>query len=390
MQRKSFQSATLSMLEIDYLRRHPLGSNVKVKKGSMLVYRLFDVSEEINMAAVDTILRNNQGPDRFNVPKYIDRAIVMKSPPVSFGLGQEKIIIQGKELNAQVFVKIRDFGVLSLIYQIPIESGTSWDDLLKIASDLEEGSEIDAVASQQAKEIVSSIAGALKKPSDWVSFEDYIIYFFEEFENGVNAKALLTQADLPALLMAEDKVRLADTTRKTVIENIYQYGENDMAIIEWNSAVVVEPSGGREIPDILEFAVTHLLEMRYYDDLLDRKLKLLYDDIEERRASVWKSNFDKTYEEASSRFIEFSEFIERVENSLKVVGDFYLATIYRAATRRFRLSDWQQNITRKMNILAQVSNLLQGEVNSRRSFVLDIMIILLIAYEILIAFFRNN
>jgi hypothetical protein len=371
-------------------KRRSLVSNVKVKKGSILVYRLFDVAEEINISAVDTILRNSQGPDRFNVPKYIDRAIVMKSPPVSFGLGQEKIIIQGRELTAQVFTKIRDFGVLSLIYQIYIEPGTRWDDLVKIASDLEEGSEIDTLARQQAKEITTAIHDALKKPSEWTSFEDYIIYFFEEFENGITAKDLFSHADIPALLMSEDKVKLAETTRKNVTENIYQYGENDMAIIEWNSAIVVEPGGGREILDILEFAVTHLMEMRYYDDLLDNRLKLLYDDIEKRRASVWKSNFDKTYEEASSRFIEFSEFIERVENSLKVVGDFYLATIYRAATRRFRLTDWQQNITRKMNILAQVSNLLQGEVNSRRSFVLEMTIILLIAYEIIMAFFGNK
>jgi len=362
---------------------------VQIKKGSILIYRLFDVAEEINVSKVEAILRDNRGPDRFNVPRYIDRGIVMKSAPVSFGMGTEVIHLKDRTLSADVMVKIRDFGVLSLIYQIKLEPKTDWQELVKIASDLEEGSEVDTIATQQAKEITKAIHEALKKPTNWPTFEDYIVYFIEEFENGLSAKDLLKNADVSALLMSEDKVKLSDDTKKSVTENIYQYGENDLTLIEWNSALVVEPNGGREVPDILEFAVTHLMEMRYYDDLLDTKLNELYDDIEKRRSSIWKSNFDRTYKDASARYIEFSEFIERVENSLKVVGDFYLATLYRAATRRFRLSDWQQNITRKMNLLAQVSNLLQGEVNNRRSFLMEMIIILLIAYEVGMAIFRN-
>ena len=366
-----------------------MASNIQIKKGSILIYRLFDVAEEINISKVDAILRDNRGPDRFKVPKYIDRAIVMKSPPVSFGMGSETIHIEGRTLTADVLVKIRDFGVLSIVYQIKIEPNTSWNELIQIASDLEEGSEIDTIAIQQAKEITKAIHEALKKPTEWDTFEDYIVYFIEEFENGITTNEFLQNADIPSLLLSEDKVKLSEVTKKIVTENVYQYSENDLTFIEWNSALVVEPGGGREVPDILEFAVTHLMEMRYYDDLLDTKLNQLYDDIEKRRSSIWSSNFDRTYKEASSRFIEFSEFIERVENSLKVVGDFYLATLYRAATRRFRLSDWQQNITRKMNLLAQVSNLLQGEVNNRRSFLMEMIIIILIAYEVAMAIWKH-
>lgn len=361
---------------------------VKIKKGSILIYRLFDVAEEINMPQVQAILRDNRGPDQFKVPKYIDRAIEMKNPPITFGLGEETLHIKGREIKSEVLVKIRDFGVLSLIYQIPIISGTSWQELVEFASWLEEGSEIDQLATQQANEISSAISTTLTKPHSWGSFEDYIIYFFEEFEEGITAKQLLDRADIPALLVAEDEIKLSESTRKSLKDNYFQYAENDLAMIEWNSAIVVEPSGSRDVPDILEFAVTQLMEMRFYDDLLDEKLKVLYQDIEKKRSSIWNAKYERVYHEASSRYIEFIEFIERVENTLKVVGDFYLATIYREATKRFRLSDWQSNVTRKMNILAQVSNLMQGEINSRRSNVLEFIIIVLIAYEILMALFK--
>ena len=67
---------------------------ISVKKGYLLLYRIFDVAEEINVSQIEAILRDNRGPDRFKVPRYIDRGIVMKNPPVTFGLGEEIITVK--------------------------------------------------------------------------------------------------------------------------------------------------------------------------------------------------------------------------------------------------------------------------------------------------------
>lgn len=362
--------------------------SVKIKSGSVLVYRIFDIAEEIDLKGAETLLANLKGRETYKLPKFIDRALVVKNPPVAFGLPPVTVELECGTYRAEVLGKIRDYGVLSLIYEIHLAPGTSWEQLVALAADLEEGSEIDSLAERQAQELYGTLGPILRRPTQWKVFEDYIIYFLQEFEGGVDASNLQARANLPALLLAEDKVPIGAETKKSILENFYQYGEKDLALVEWNSALVVEPDGGREVPDILEFALTHLLEMRYYDDLLDNRLAQLYDDIERSKGKMLRGKFHELYSEASSRYIEFSEFIERVENSLKVVGDFYLATVYRAANRRFRLPDWQQNITRKMNILAQVSSLLQGEVNIRRSHWLEITIILLIAFEIVSALFR--
>lgn len=362
---------------------------VRIKKGTVLIYRIFDVAQEINVTQVEAILRDNRGPDRFKVPKYIDRAIEMRKPPVTFGMGEEYITIQGKPIKVDVLVKVRDFGVLSMIYQINIEPGTSWKDLVGLAVSLEEGSEIDNLAKQQADEISKTISSTMKKAKMWSGFEDYIIYFIEEFENNLSVNEFKERVDFAKLMIAENQLSLSEATKQSLSESVYQYAENDLTIVDWNSALVIEPGGNRDIPDILEFAVTHLMEMRYYDDLLDTQLNDLYDDIEKKRGSLWASKYDRVYEEASTRYIEFLEFLERVENSLKVVGDFYLATVYRGATGQFRLKDWQDSVTRKMNILAQVSNLLQGEMNMRRSHLLEIIVIILIAYEVIAAIWKN-
>lgn len=357
-------------------------SKVSIKKGSVLVYRIFDIAEEIDLAKAETLLKTIRGPNAFRVPRFIDRGLLVKSKPLAFELPQVDVKLECGAFRMEVIGKVREYGVLSLVYEIPLREGTSWDELVALAADLEEGSEIDQLAQEMAREVSVRIKDALKRPSTWSVFEDYIIYNFEQFEGDTDATNLLSRTDVPALLLAEDDTVLAPRTREMILENTYQYGQGDLALVEWNSALVVEQVPSRDVADILEFAVTHLLEMRFYDDLLDKRLAQLYDDIEQGKNSVLRAPFAQIYQDASTRYIEFSEFIERVENSLKVVGDFYLATVYRAATRRFRLADWQQNITRKMNLLAQVSSLLQGEVNIRRSHWLEVTIIVLIAVEV--------
>lgn len=356
-----------------------------IAKGHILVYRLFDVAEDIKVNDLEKLLLNQRGPEKFNVPKFIDRALVMKQPPMVYGLGNVTLSVDGQDVQANLLAKMRDYGVISFIYQIPIEPGTKWSQLVCKAVDLEEGSEIDAHAEAFLPKFVDQIRPALVKPTRSEQFEDYIIYFIEKFEENIPISEVLNQVDIPALLLAEHEVELSAGARKAALENAFQYGDKDLAIVEWNAALVVEPSGGREIPDILEFAVSHLLEMRFYDDLLDKRLQGLYEDIEKKRKGIWSNRFDDVYDESSARFIEFTEFIEKVENSLKVVGDFYLASLYRAATKKFRLPDWQNSVTRKMNILGQVSSLLQGQVNNRRSHLLEIIIIFLIAYEVVSA-----
>lgn len=309
--------------------------------------------------------------------------MIVKTPPIAFGLGRTEFQVGEIKIAADILVKVRDFGVVSIIFQIAIAEGMKFKELIELAALLEEGTAVDEQALKLLPKLLEQIRPALVSESKSTHYEDYTIYYLEEFMSPCSPKSLLNESIIPALLLAEHQVVLSESSRQITMEQKHQYGENDLVVVEWNAAFVYEPNGGREVADILEFAVTHLLEMRYYDDLLDQRLKDLYEQISKlKRGFVWRGNFDRVYRESSAKFIEFTEFIERVENSLKVVGDFYLASVYRSATRKFRLTDWQTSVTRKIGILGQVSNLLQGEANSRRSHALEFIIVLLILYEI--------
>lgn len=387
-----------------------------ILRGSVLVYRVFDVAEEIDLTAVERILKEDRAArSRLQFRRQAGQSLFMRNPPIRVGLGESEIVIGGTRRKVDVCATLWDYGVISVVIQMPIDPGTTWSALVSIAEYLNldsmtgdgavarEGGmhEVDSFARKRSQELVEAIQQALKSPAQREIFEDYVIYQLEKLEGVQNAQEFLERADLPSLILSEGRERLGEKSRTGVLENSYQYAENDLTVIDWNSAVVLEPSGQRDIADVLEFALTHLLEFRYYDDLLDQRLARLYETLQRRRESsgrlslasrwraIWGLRFASVSSDANARYIEFSEFIERIDNSLKVVGDFYLAVIFRAAIRRFRIPDWQQSVVRKMNVLARVSELLQGEVNVRRGHTLEMIIILLIAFEIVSAVVRS-
>jgi hypothetical protein len=173
-----------------------------------------------------------------------------------------------------------------------------------------------------------------------------------------------------------------------VLSHHFSYLQDDLAVVHWNSALVVEPSGVEDVPDLLEFATAHLLELRYYDALLDRELHRLYDELEGGGSPVMHlltRKYRTLQRRTATLLLELSEMSERLENAVKIVGDFYLARVYHGAVRRFRLQAWQETVLRKQKMLADVNDLTGDAADTSRSELLELAIIALIVFEILAA-----
>jgi len=372
----------------DTLNPHAEGSLV-IRRGQILVYRIFDVAAEIDLLAAENILSLKRGESRVRIAtgkSTSTPSIIIRNAPIRVHLGEVDVTNGGAVVRAEVVATVWDYGVISICFQIPLRD-RPWKSLVDQAVELSGTNpysvNMEEAAHRKCIEIAEMLKNTFKKPNESKIVEDYIIYFLEHIDGITNAADLVAKADLPELILAETQERLSSKARDGVMENLYQYSVNDLVLIDWNSAIVLEKGGQRDVVDVLEFAVTHLLELRYYDEMLDHRLTELYDAIEAGREKLWKrTKFVQLSHDANTKFIEFSEFMERIDNSLKVVGDFYLATLFRGAGRRFRIRDWQQSITRKMNLLAQVSEMLQGESNVRMSHLLEVIVIVLIGFEL--------
>jgi hypothetical protein len=361
---------------------------IQIKKGSVLIYRVFDIAEEVNLSRVEALIKSETIRARLKFTRSPRQVVIMRNAPVILSLGEQEVAFEQTKLKVEVHAKIWDYGVVSILFQLPIQEGTSWEQLIEFATKLDQDKLLDQSAMTQAKELSTLIAPALREPHFWQEFED-VIFFLEEISGITKASELTERADLPRLLIAESAINLSTRARTAILENsTFQYTDTDLTVIDWNSAIVVEPSGNKEVPEVLEFALTQMLEMRYYDELIDTRLGTLYDSIEASRGRFFTNQFTHLSKEASTRYIEFSEFIERVDNSFKVVGDFYLARIFRAAGEKFRMPEWETNISRKINLFSNLSELLQGEVNVNRSLWLEVIVVVLIMFELVTAIFK--
>ena len=356
--------------------------SVKIIKGSILIHRVFDVGGEVDLTRAEILL--SEDSKRLKLTTDTRKAIIIKDAPLKVELGEGAMEINGSPLPAKTFARVWAYGVMSITLELAIPGGTSWEALVALAQGIEASDDIHKAAVAAKDGLKKRILAAISKPTEWDVYEDYITYFIEKLEGVKNPRELLEKADVPALILAEGREALSDESRDLITENVLQYADNDLAVIDWNSALLVEPDGQRDVADVIEFSLTHLLEFRYYDDLLNLKLDELYDTIEQKKEgiiNIFRNFYADIAEESSTRYIEFSEFLGRIENSLKTVGDPYLATVFRSSAEQFRFDDWRKSISRKMKTLADITQILQGEVNSKRSHWLEIIVIVLIALE---------
>ena len=374
-----------------------MSSDIRIEEGSYLIFRAYDVAEEISLPRAETLVSESRGQARVSLARRKSSTLIIRDAPLMVNLGEVELPIFGEGVRVEATAKIWSYGVISIRLTVPMRSGSTWQELIEMASLIEARSEINKLCRALTEELLQEVRSAAKKAHAWEVDEDYVIYFIKRVSDGVSAKEIVAQADVASLILPEPQMRLAPSHRERLLKSSFQYADDDIVVVNWDSALVVEPSGEPEIPLVLEFALTQLLEFRYYDDLLDRQLTELYDSMQEGRRGwrnrrkgdrrSWRRRRDlaQLSREASTLFIEFAELTEQVDNSFKAVGDSYLAEIFRAAVNSFRLQDWKGSITRKMNLLAQTSQLLQGDINTQISHIMELIIILLIAAEILAA-----
>jgi hypothetical protein len=366
------------------------GAPLTVEDGLILAYRIFDVGNEIHLEAAEKLLEDAPGRKRARLTREGAKCLEFSVPPLDVALGRRPVTLtSGRSLEADLTARLFDYGAVSILFEWPIPTGSTLDELLPLCDEIYESAALEEVARREVLALVARIRGGVEGAHAWNGVETYTVVFVRSLEGSPPRDRITDSPVVAKLLLGEPGPKsLSLDARRDVLKHAHSYFEDDLAIIDWNSAFVLEPSGSRDIPDILEFATSQLLELRYYDGLLDLELARIYDDFDvaRRQRRAWfRSPYERLARLVLRRLVELTEFTERVDNALKVVGDFYLARVYQSAVRRFRIGSWQASVDGKQALVAQAYNLLKGEVDIRRSTLLEVVVIVLILLELVTA-----
>jgi hypothetical protein len=356
-----------------------------IERGRILCYRVFDAGDEIALDTLEKTLGASARRVEMGGPLVEGLVVPVRPLEVDIGACDIEMSKLGVTLTAQCSAHVFDFGAVSVLYDIAIEPGTTLEQLTPLCDALYDAPELDAAGLAHHNALVKRFGDSIDKPHDWNEGESYTIVFVEKL-GGITLPELAKSEQVAKLLLGETSQKaLSPATRDDVLRNSFSYLVDDLVIVDWNSALVVEPSGSRIVPFVLELATSQLLEFRYYDGLLERELSRVYDHVEKVRPRVLRSPYGALMRQVVRRFMEITEITERVDNSIKSVGDFYLARVYHSAIGRFRVPEWRESVESKLALISRAYELLKGEVEVSRAQLLEIIVVLLIAVEVVAA-----
>ena len=282
-----------------------------------------------------------------------------------------------------------DFGAVSVTYRVVLNGDMA--NLLPLSEDLYENERLLADSRSRVQALMELIKPALSKPNISTFVEDYVIFHIQAFADGVSIEEL-TGSNAPSIaqvLRAESGDLSADEVSDAMSHRI-SFARDDVVVVDWNAALVVGEKA-EDILTVLEFANVELLEMRFLDQRLDEALTLAYDRLSKRSRKRFQfQSSPSDLRDISQWQVDSAILFEGVNNALKLLGDQYLARLYRLIAERFHLTDWDASILRKLETLEGIYQKISDREVSRRMEVLEWIIILLIAISIILPFVSDK
>jgi hypothetical protein len=359
---------------------------VSIGQGTCHVLYAYDIGMAIDLARTPARVAS-LGPTSLSgrnrrAPRYFD----FSPPPLTIVREITTPPVGRHDVSPTVSLTFYDFGALSIGYEIPFSGGLDNLRELSVALDLNEALLDDS--RRQAAELIRVLGDAIENPGLAIPVESYAIFEAREFTLPCPTDELPRRAGrvLAGILRAETE-ELSEEEVTDALACRIAYGRDDLTFIDWNAALVFDRDA-EDVRAVLEFANVELLELRFLDARLDTSLDRSF-ELAVRRKGLRRwlpGRLRRDLREVSRMQLEGAILFERVSNAPKLLGDQFLARVYRLAAQRFHLGEWNASILRKLDTVEDFYRQINDNAASRRLELLEWIIIILIALEIVMPF----
>ena len=369
-------------------------AELRVVNGSVVALRLFDIAYAIDLARVEALWAAHAGTasSRSRLSTTSPKAVAFDVPPVVLSLDSVALELEGAPVSAEVTARLYDFGVVSLALRVNAD-GKSWSEFTRLLNALDQAAGPGArngVWQTLLSHLRPLVAPALTRATVSTLEEDYLLGVVHQLSEPISAAVLQERVDLIPLLSGERR-QLSESAQRDLLRHRFSYYTDDLVALTWDRAFIYEPRGDSDVDDVLEVANAQLLELRYYDELLDDELPRMYDLVEETRRAQYllaPSRYSKLARKLYTLVAEVTELTEKVDNALQVTEDVYLARVYAAALELFRVPNVSAAVDRKLAIIRDTYTALNDEASGSRTELLAIAVVVLIVAEIVLALLR--
>ena len=231
-------------------------------------------------------------------------------------------------------------------------------------------------------EALASAVSEPRRPGD-MDRESYLAFCLLECgEDPVNFIDRNREYCASLLIGEEPGSNLHESQITATLGRPFSYRLGDLAVFELDRCIIIDPRGDYEdLLLIAEHANYQLLELRVLDKLLDTWLDEAEDDIRSlssggrRLTRLRRPVMVKVAHIQALRF-DALFILENLENSSKIIGDYYLGQIYARLCEIFNTEGWKWSVERRLDALQDVYDMVKSDAGESRMMTLEVIFII--------------
>ena len=360
---------------------------MNITAGTLTGLFSFDVGYEI---ALDRFVRLLE-PIGATLPGTPARPVGIRGAgrAVDVEFGRRVVRLPDGDAQATVTVRAHDFGALTVMLRLPLAGPL--ENLGPLTAALVRTKSMESAATDLVRQVLPAASAAISKLGFTEFLEDFYVIQVEHFDQAVTPTQLHADYRAPiALALRCEKERLAEGEAEEVFETAISYHPQDLVVTDWNAAFLYA-ADYPALLDALEFLNVQLVELRFFDRRLDARMSDLFQVVYSRPKlrTLVVNPFGQSLEEVSELKVETTLIAERVANALKFIDDLYLAKVYTTTAERLHLDAWRDIVESKLKVVHEIFEILNRRAATYRAEALELTIILLIALEIVLSFWRK-
>lgn len=367
----------------------PGGQTPAALAGVLHIYVAFDWGDEIVLDRARSLVSAevHDLPRRRRTPS----SIAYRPAPLRVRLAPVELTLpELGPVKASAEATVFDFAAVSLALHVPFALPPTC--LLRLADSLANPADLVQTARTVLQPLHQQLLPAIQDPrwQDDLS-EEYFVFQLPPCSSSPASRLTLeSHADWLAGLVRLESGPLSPEEITEALRLYIRYSPEDLFVPDWAAAVLLDRDCDETLQTI-EFANLQLLEFRHIDNRLDDSLAAAYRMIHALAQSwlpFWRSHA-RSLRVLGELKVEANGLFERTENVLKLVGDQYLARVYRLVAGRFHLEEWEQSIQRKLEVGEGVYQVVSDQTDTYRAEFLELTVVLLIVLEVLLALTRH-
>ena len=346
---------------------------------------LYDIGRSIDLTQATDLLPGTPGM-RIMRRRDTPESVMIPTPLcIDLRSGKQKVFTDESIEGFAATARLYDDGVMSIIIRLRVSSsleGLHGIEHRQLSAGIQD---LDTYADERYRAVLELVEPAVSMDhydETKMERESYTAYCFADVGCSPSDFGVKNERDLTTLLTGEPfGSPLHPSQIRRTMSNPFSYSENDVAIFDMDRCLIIDSE--RDYEDVLlicELANYQFLELRTLDRLLDRWLDEAEDDVrlfQNKRGKYRRRGtpLEKKFAGLQALRLDALFILENLENSAKIIGDYFLGSVYEHLCGIFNTAGWNRSVERRLDALQNIYEIVKGDKTERTMLFLEVVFI---------------